>query len=493
LLSIGGLADFEDLIFRTVRLLETDSTIQDRYKGRFSHIFIDEYQDINAGQYRLVRLLAGSDASICIIGDPDQSIYGFRGSDIDCFKWFMRDFPQTKTIFLGRNYRSSQTILDVSAQVIDHNPDWQEIGQRQTIYSHLSGDPTIHLVETSTAKAEAVAIGKTIEQMVGGTGFFSLDSGAVDGHVENEALGFADVAVLFRTRSQGQLIARTLEQAGIPCQVADRQTIMDHTGVKALMSMVKLIHGIGLFTDLHAVASVLRPSLTAGMLEIFRLWAYRNDLSVSQALVQARRVPIHRMGRARQQRLYAFTTWLFDLGKKIKGMSTADTIGALLDDAGIADRFAQDSTFASGYRQLIETAGLYPDDPIGYAAATTLCSHTDIYHHNVEKVALMTMHAAKGLEFEYVFIAGCEAEWIPYHSTIRPANPEEERRLFYVAMTRAKQRLFLTRAKRRRVNGQMRPRQWSPFVNDIDLRYKQMSLQSGKKGTRPVQQQLDLF
>ncbi len=493
LLRIGELADFEDLIFRTVRLLETDTDITDRYKGRFSHIFIDEYQDINVGQYRLVRLLAGPDATICIIGDPDQSIYGFRGSDIDCFKWFKRDYPHAKTIFLGRNYRSNQTILDVSAQIIKHNPDWQEIGQRQSIYSRLNGDRTIQLLVSSTAKAEAVAIGKVIERMVGGTGFLSLDSGAVDSRVDNELVSFADVAVLFRTRSQGDLISRTLEQAGIPCQVADRQTIMDHSGIGALISIYKLIHGIGLFNDIDAAASLRRMAITAKSLEILKSWAYRNDLSASQALLQARRVPIPQMGRHRQQRLYDFSAWLMALEKKIKRRTTGEAIDILLDAVGIGDRFEHDATFASGYRQLLDIAGQHPHDPGAFAAAAALCSHTDMYRQNVEKVALMTMHTAKGLEFEVVFIAGCEAGWIPYHSDARPANPEEERRLFYVATTRAKQQLFLTRATRRRVHGQMQARRWSPFVNDIDLRYKQISLQSGKERDRPIQQQLDLF
>ena len=493
ILRSGGLADFEDLIFGAVRALENDTDVQHRHKGRFSHVFIDEYQDINAGQYRLIRLLAGSDAAVCIIGDPDQSIYGFRGSDIDCFKWFKRDYPHCKTIFLGRNYRSNKTILDVSAQIIKHNPDWQEIGQRQSIHSHLSGDRTIQLLASPTAKSEAVAIGKVIEQMVGGTGFLSLDSGAVDSRTENEPLSFADFAVLFRTRSQGDLISRTLEQAGIPCQVADRQNVLEHIGVNALMSIYKLIHGIGLFNDIHAAASVLRPSLTASVLEILKSWAYRNNLSASQALVQARRLPIPHLGRNRQQRVYDFTVWLSALEKKVHGLPTMDAIGVLVDETGIVDRFGQDTTFASGSRLLVETARLHPNSPVDFAATAALCSHTDIYNQKVEKVALMTMHAAKGLEFENVFIAGCEAEWIPYQSTTRPVNPEEERRLFYVALTRAKQRLFLTRAKRRRVNGQMQARHWSPYINDIDLRYKQMSLLPGNKDNRPVQRQLQLF
>ena len=259
LLRVQHLVDFEDLIFRTIQLLEKDPELQNRLTRRFSDIFIDEYQDINAGQYRLIKLLAMKNANLCVIGDPDQSIYGFRGSDLHCFKWFMEDFPDAQTIYLKRNYRSTQTILEISASVIQQNPTAIETGHRQRLYSQMEGDQTIHVMQRATAAAEAVAIGKTIEKMVGGTGFFSLDSGAVDGRLNQKPLSFADFAVLFRTRNQADVILRVLEKAGIPCQVVNRRTLLDHPGIKSVLSLFKLLYGMGLFGDLQSTSGYIQP------------------------------------------------------------------------------------------------------------------------------------------------------------------------------------------------------------------------------------------
>ncbi|MBC2711338.1 MAG: UvrD-helicase domain-containing protein [Desulfosarcina sp.] len=493
LLRVQQLVDFEDLIFRAVQLQENDPDIRARYTSRFSDIFIDEYQDINAGQYRLVRLLAGDHANTCIIGDPDQSIYGFRGSDVVYFKRFMQDFPGSQTIFLRRNYRSTQAILEISAQVIQKNPELMETAQRRAVYSDMTGDRTIHVMELATENAEAVAIGKTIEKMVGGTGFFSLDSGAVDGTIDQEPLSFADFAVLLRTRSQGDAILRILEKAGIPCQVIDRKTVLDHPGVKSVLSVFKLLHGMGVFTDLQASVGVFNSSVSIKTLEILKYWAYEKNLPLAETLVKSRRLPIPQMGRARQQRLYDFIGKLSSFKKRNNGLSVTDTLESILKKADFREKYKGDHTFESGYTQILETGNAYQTDAAGFLAAIALSRDTDTYDHRVEKVALSTIHAAKGLEFPVVFIAGCEDELIPYRSTTRPVDVEEERRLFYVAMTRAKRHLFLTKAGTRQVNGQIRPRRWSPFVKDIEDRYKRFSGQSGKKPEKPAQEQLSLF
>ena len=493
LLRVQYLVDFEDLIFRAVYLLENDPDIRSRYVNRFSDIFIDEYQDINAGQYRLIRLLAGKHANICIIGDPDQSIYGFRGSDVACFKKFMKDFTGYQTIFLKRNYRSSRTILEVSAQVIRPNPELMETGGRQAVYSDMTGDSTIHVMERATENSEAVAIGKTIEKMVGGTGFLSFDSGKVDDAVDHKVLSFADFAVLFRTRSQGDGIRRILEKAGIPCQVIDRKTLLDHSGVKSLLSAFKLLHGMGTFADLQATIGVFKRSISMKMLEVLKTWAYQNAFSLAEVLIQTRRLPIPGLGRTRQQQFYSFFKEITDLKLTIDDLTVNDTLELILKKSGFREKYKDDPAFENGTRQILEMAKFHPTDAAGFLASATLSGDTDVYDHRVEKVALMTMHAAKGLEFTVVFIAGCEDEWIPYRSTTRPADIEEERRLFYVALTRAKKHLFLTKANTRQVNGQIRPRKLSPFVEDIGSGYKNVSGQGGKKPEKPAQKQLLLF
>ena len=493
LLKIQNFIDFEDLIFKSVQYLKKNEGIYRLCDEGFSHIFVDEYQDINAGQYQLVKLLAGEHASVCIIGDPDQSIYGFRGSDMDCFKWFLHDFPDSQTIFLRKNYRSIQTILDVSSQVIRSNPESIETGHRRAVFSDLSGDKTIHIMNLKTDRAEAVAIGKTIEQMVGGTGFLSIDSGAVDGDMNSQPFSFADFAVLVRTRSQIHPIFETLEKAGIPCQVVDRRTILDHQDIKKLIAVFKLVHETGGFDDLQTAAQMLKPSVSASTMQRLKLWAYNRELSVTDALIQVRRLPIPHIPLTQQQQLFDFIVCLSNIQRSIKEFSVPKIIETLMTKTGLDKIIANDRLFENSYQQLLQIGNGYEADPTGFLATIALCKDTDVYRHSVEKVSLMTMHASKGLEFPVIFIAGCEDTYIPYHTPTRPADIEEERRLFYVAITRAMRHLFLTIADVRRIHGKKQKRELSPFVKEIENRYKQFSHAEGKRKVKPAQEQLSLF
>jgi len=493
LLRIQSLVDFEDLIFRSVGLLEKDPDLRARHAGPLSNIFIDEYQDINAGQYGLIRMLAGDHANMLIIGDPDQSIYGFRGSDVACFKWFMQDFPGSQTILLRKNYRSTRTILEVSAQVINKNSELFESGGRHAVYSEMMGDCHIPVMQSASEKAEAVVIGKTIEKMVGGTGFFSLDSGAVDAVKDQRLLSFADFAVLFRTRSQGKVILKALEKAGLPCQLIDRKRVLDHPGVKAVTSVFKLLHGLGIVDDIQHAAGVLNSSVSKKSVEILKAWTYQKKMALAEALVQSCRLPIPHMGHARQQRLYDFIQRLSSFKKKTKGLPATEILELILRKSNLRGKYSGDPSFERGTGHLLETAKAYQNEITGFTAAIALSKDVDTYDYRAEKVALITMHAAKGLEFPVVFIAGCEDGFIPYRSDTRPTDMEEERRLFYVALTRAKRHLFLTNADHRRVNGQIQPRHPSPFLEDIDNRYKRVSFPSGKKKEKPTQEQLSLF
>ena len=493
LLQFQNFVDFEDLIFKTVKLLEKKSPGCPPGTEDFSHIFIDEYQDINAGQYRLIKLLAGNHSDLCIIGDPDQSIYGFRGSDTNCFRWFLQDFPDAQTVFLRKNYRSIQTILDVSSQVIRPNPELLETGHRRAVYSELSGAKTIRIMQLPTENAEAVAIGKTIEQMVGGTGFFSMDSGAVDGIDSQPPWSFADFAVLVRTRSQINPIFRMLDKAGLPCQVVDRKSILDHPRIRILIALFKLVHETGVFGDLQTAIEMLTPSVSAKTVDRFKFWAYTKRLPLAEALTQARRLPIPQITLAQQQQLFDFIVNLSDMKKAIDGLSVPQRLDTLMHRTGLDQTFDKDRDFENSYQRLLEISHRHATDSNEFLAAIALSRDTDTFDHRVEKISLITMHAAKGLEFPIVFIAGCEDEWIPYHATNRPADREEERRLFYVALTRAKRHLFLTAADIRRINGKKQKRQLSPFVKDIENRYKQFSHPEGKKWVKPAQEQLLLF
>jgi len=493
LLKMHSLVDFEDLIFRAICHLQNNSAVRDQYSGRFSHILVDEYQDINAGQYRLIRLLAGDHRNLCIIGDPDQSIYGFRGSDPDCFQWFLQDFPDSRIVFLKNNYRSVQAILDVSVQVIQKNNETIENIRRKPVFSGLRGDPYINIMALPTEKAEAVAIGKTIETMMGGTGFFSLDSGAVDSTIDVTPLSFGDFAVLFRTRGQGRTISRVLEKAGIPCQTVDRKSVLDHSGIQSLLSAVKVVYGMGLFDDLQTTAKLLKSPLSATCMDLIKKWSYKNEMSVSETMLQAKRLPIPGMGRRQQQKFYNFIGRLINIRKRIDGMPLKDAIDWIRMHTGLDEAHQGDNRFETGMSLLRHRVNDQLTEIREFLTANAISVDTDIYDRRVEKVPLLTMHAAKGLEFPVVFIAGCEDDWIPYRSTSRKVDLEEERRLFYVALTRAKKHLFLTQAVTRIINGQKYSRRPSPFIEDIENKYKRLCNQADSKPNAPTHVQLSLF
>ena len=493
LLAVYGLVDFEDLIFKAVRLLEENSGVCPLCADGFSHIFIDEYQDINKGQYRFVKLLAGNRATLCIIGDPDQSIYGFRGSDTDCFKWFLNDFPDAQTIYLRKNYRSIQTILDISTQVIRINPERLGTGHRRAITSDLEGDKTIRIMQCNSDRAEAVAIGKTIEQMVGGTSFFSIDSGAVDDRSNDRQLSFRDFAVLVRTRSQILTLSEVLTKAGIPCQLVDRKALLDHPSVARLIALFKLIRNSAGFDDLEPAAQLIRPTVSATTAQHLKRWAYGKRLSLEDALATVKRLPIPQLQLSQQQKLFDFIIDIEQLRKKQAGKTVTQTLDALLEETGMNQSIADDREFETTIGRLFEISQRHNFDHSGFLADLALYKDTDVYRHTVEKVSVMTMHAAKGLEFTVVFIAGCEDRLIPYHKNGHETYAEEERRLFYVALTRAMQHLFLTSADVRMINGTKEERELSPFVKDIENRYKQFLQSDGKRNINRAQQQLSLF
>jgi len=236
ILSIQELYDYEDLIFNLVRLLESDMDFCKKYQDKYKHIFIDEYQDLNQGQYRIIKALTNPDSNICVIGDPDQSIYGFRGSDVRYFKNFLRDYPEAKAINLNQNYRSTETILEASYQTIKNYRDFNALGSAPRVYSDIKGTKTINIIELVSEKAEAVAIGKIIEKMVGGIGFHSIDYGSVDSSCTKKQMGFSDFAVLFRSWIQSKIIADVFDKANIPYQIISRENVFNSKGVSELLS-----------------------------------------------------------------------------------------------------------------------------------------------------------------------------------------------------------------------------------------------------------------
>jgi DNA helicase-2/ATP-dependent DNA helicase PcrA len=438
ILQERGLADFEDLIFICFRLFSKDEALLEQVREQYKFIFVDEYQDLNLGQYRLVRLLA-QNSHIFVIGDPDQSIYGFRGSDSRFFNRFEQDFPGCEQIRLRQNYRSTQTILDASFQVICTGDEVEN--EARKIYASVDGKQKISINETAGESAEAVAVGKIIEKDVGGLSFLSMDKGTGPDSGADREYAFSDFAVLYRTRQQALAFVKAFEKAGIPFQTADRERWIHMAGIKDLLALVRIFLSRGSNADRQQFAQFLP-----------RIEALSDPMDTSALL---------------------------------------GTLGGWLDIEALGQT---DEKLAAAWQRLNALADRYLS-PCDLLDALRLDQDPDFLDKRVEKVSLMTMHAAKGLEFPVVFLTGCENGMIPFARDGKSVeDPDEERRLFYVAMTRAKEMLYLTYARKRRIFGREQQRIRSCFVDDIETelaRYEKGKKRVKKQKSRDIQ--LELF
>lgn len=481
--------DFEGLVQRTVAALRRDPEWRAALQRRFTHIFVDEFQDLNEGQYALIRLLAPDQGEICVIGDPDQAIYGFRGADAGLFDRFMADYPTARRIELTRNYRCPRSILDAAQLVIAARPEEGPTRERSPMQAAVDGGPVIEFLETASPRAEAVAVGKTIEQMVGGTGFQAIDFGAVSGDGgSGRNRSFADFAVLMRTAEQVRLMTEVLTAAGIPCQTVSKENLLQRPAVAELTALLRLMAEQGTYGDLDHLTDLVAPAVGAKSLAAFKVWAQGHRMAVAQALQAAARLPIPTLSRARQHRLVALIRFIKALADAVQGLTVAAAIRHVVAHSHLVHRI--DPVDLQTVLALVADAGR---DLQGMCTALAAWSDTDIYRPEAEKVAVMTMHAAKGLEFPVVFIAGCEEGLLPFrhpHGLAQKVDVTEERRLFYVAMTRAQERLCLSRALYRNSGGRHRATRPTPFLDDIPPRL----LYSGRAPVkRPPQRQLTLF
>jgi len=493
LLAIQRLCDYEDLIFKTVRLLETKDHITDSYRKLFQYIFVDEYQDLNHGQYRIIKALVppGFDKKICVVGDPNQSIYGFRGSSDEYFNGFVKDYPHAQIIKLTQNYRSTQTILDGSYQVI------QSQGKnsfKERIYSQISGKKTISVIEANSEKSEAVAIGKTIEQLMGGTGFHSIDFGHVHDRQLETNLGFSDFAVLYRTSEQSKVLSQIFEAAGIPYQIVSRENSLNSKSIGELVSLLKVVEGAGSFTDFERSSRIITPTMNKKSLEIFKNWCIKKRLSLESALIHARRFPIKEMGRTLQTKLVDVTGEIFKIKHKIHNLSMGEKLLFISDYTRLSNSGQWDQKTTEALKFVNDLYARSDADTQDFLKTCALQTDTDMYRYQWERVALMTMHTSKGLEFPVVFICGCENGLLPFQSGYTdPPNTDEERRLFYVAMTRAKHRLFITFSKTRRRFGKIEKQTLSPFVHEIEKNLVTHKTIVAPKKAKAGQRQLKLF
>jgi len=407
-----GWVDFDDLIALPVALLGAHPDLVEHYRSRYRWVSVDEYQDIDAAQYRLLRLLVAPDGNLCTIGDPDQAIYGFRGADVGYFQRFGEDFPSARTVCLGRNYRSSQAIVEAALQLMAP----ASLVADRCLAADGAGPEQIEIHACATERAAAEFVVHTIERLLGGSTFFSLDSCRATGH-EDQAYSFSDIAVLYRTESQAEALAEALERSGMPFQRRSHNLLADNPTVQAIARAMAEEHARG-----AAGASV--PELLERVAP-----GVEQEGAPCQALLAA-------------------------LGRLASGCEDVP--------------------------QLLSELALGVD--------------VDLWDARADRVSLLTLHAAKGLEFPVVFIVGCEDGLLPLHWGKPDAETlAEERRLFFVGMTRARERLVLSHARKRKLRGKVQETAPSPFLADVESRLLARHLHRHKKKAAAVDRQRNLF
>ncbi len=439
------LVDFDDLVVQPVRLFEAYPELLQNYRQRFRWISVDEYQDINLAQYRLLRLLAGPETNLCVIGDPDQAIYGFRGARREYFLQFRQDFPAAKLLPLSQNYRSTQLILDASSQVIARSQ-----GERVKIWSEFLDKTRLDIYQAPTDKAEAEYVVHQIEQMVGGVSYFSLDSGRVT-DAPAAPRSFADFAVLYRLNAQSQLLIEAFERSGIPFQTTGQTSFYELKEVKEMLACLWFIHN--------------RDS----------------SFHLSQNWPAKKIKPL--------------ISFLPEAGSQLDSLGVAGLVEAIQQfclEHGLRD---STETWLERVQQLRRRAVPFEKRLRDFLEATVLQRETDWYDPRADRVTLMTLHASKGLEFPVVFIVGCEEGLLPYRREGKVFDADEERRLFYVGMTRAQHKLILTHAKTRFLFGQRQHPEPSRFLNDIEQALLEIKHMARPKAApeRPESPQLKLF
>ena len=453
--------DFDDLLLEVALGLRASPEFRQRLYERFRYLLIDEYQDTNHAQYVIARDLAGERGNLCATGDPDQSIYGWRGAEISNILDFEKDFPDAKTVRLEKNYRSTQTILAAADAVIRHNRDRKAKG---LFTDNPPGEPVL-IIQTDDEAAEASAIVRRTQTL------------------KAAGLAYRDIAVFVRTVAQTRAIEDALRQARppIPYEVVRGTSFYERKEVRDVLAYLEVLHNPNDEVNLRRIINTPPRGLGDKTVDALLGLARKEGIALFHALPHVDQMP-DLAGRARA----AVTRFkeLMDRLLQAPSDSMKELIEEVIEQSGYAESLeeAKEKERLDNLDELVtlganfdrDAAAADPEDETvprgleGFLQTVALTSDQDDYDERADRAALMTLHAAKGLEFPAVFIAGCEDGLLPHiRSREDPSQLQEERRLFFVGLTRAKQHVALTYARFRHVRGQSERHMASPFLREI--------------------------
>ncbi|MBS5081354.1 MAG: DNA helicase PcrA [Clostridiales bacterium] len=448
--------DFDDLIVKTVELFRNCPDVLDYYQERFKYIMVDEYQDTNTAQFKLVSLFAEKYQNLCVVGDDDQSIYKFRGANIGNILNFEKMFADARTIKLEQNYRSTQNILNAANDVIRNN-----VGRKEkTLWTDNEEGDLIHFRQFLTAFDEAEYIVGDIAQNIR------------EGNYE-----YKDCAILYRTNAQSRMFEEKFLMANIPYKIIGGVNFYARKEIKDLLAYLKTVDNAMDDLAVKRIINVPKRGIGATSLGKVQEYADEYDMSFYDALKDAESIAT--LGRS-AVKIKPFVTFIQTLRSKQDYLSVQEILTSIIDETGYVKELEAEDTDEARARienidELITKVVSYESDAeeptlSGFLEEVALVADIDSLEEDSNHVVLMTLHSAKGLEFPNVYLAGMEDGIFPSYMTITSDDPleiEEERRLCYVGITRAKQRLTLTSAKSRMIRGETQYNKVSRFIREI--------------------------
>ncbi|HGD3916611.1 TPA: DNA helicase PcrA [Streptococcus agalactiae] len=455
--------DFDDLIMMTLRLFDQNKDVLAYYQQRYQYIHVDEYQDTNHAQYQLVKLLASRFKNICVVGDADQSIYGWRGADMQNILDFEKDYPQAKVVLLEENYRSTKKILQAANNVINHNKNrrpkklWTQNGEGEQIVYHRANNE----------QEEAVFVASTIDNIV-----------------REQGKNFKDFAVLYRTNAQSRTIEEALLKSNIPYTMVGGTKFYSRKEIRDVIAYLNILANTSDNISFERIVNEPKRGVGPGTLEKIRSFAYEQNMSLLDASSNVMMSPLK--GKAAQA-VWDLANLILTLRSKLDSLTVTEITENLLDKTGYLEALQVQNTLESQARienieEFLSVTKNFDDNPEITVEGETgldrlsrflndlaLIADTDDSATETAEVTLMTLHAAKGLEFPVVFLIGMEEGVFPLSRAIEDADElEEERRLAYVGITRAEQILFLTNANTRTLFGKTSYNRPTRFIREID-------------------------
>jgi len=437
--------DFDDLLIKPIELLRKNPDILKKYQERFQYILIDEYQDTNEAQYILSKLLSAKHRNICVVGDNDQSIYSFRGSNYRNILNFEKDYKDAKIIMLEENYRSTKNILNVANSIIKNNKERKD---KNLWTNNIDGDKVIYHTSLNE-KDEADYVIKEIDKLL------------------NDGVSKKDIAILYRTNAQSRNLEDGFLVSNIPYRIIGSFYFYNRKEIKDLISYLRLVYNEDDDVSLLRAINVPKRGIGEKTIENLSTLALEEEKSIYNVISKGKELEFKKI--------------IEDIKNELNNLSLTELVDYILDKSGIRAELESENSVESEIRleNLEEFKSITKNFEDRYGVASLedfleeLSLVADIEEHkgNDDAVTLMTVHSAKGLEFDYVFVVGLEEGIFPHNNSIFEGNIEEERRLMYVAVTRASKKLWLVNTKERLLYGERRSNPVSRFIKEIDEIY----------------------